>query len=146
MSFLSSLNISASGMTAQRRRLDVASENITNIDTTRTEKGGPYQRKMVVLQEQGNGSFTNAMNRAKGRTTVPKGVIVSQVVADEREGKMVYNPGHPDANEEGYVILPNVDLMKETADAMVASRSYEANITAFNAIKVMAQKALEIGK
>lgn len=146
MSFLSSLNISAAGMTAQRRRLDVVSENIANVDTTKTENGGPYQRKMVVLKEESNGSFRQALKNANASSRTPRGVIVSQVVSDQRESKLVYNPDHPDANEEGYVLMPNVDLVKETTDAMAASRSYEANITAFNAIKFMAQKALEIGK
>ncbi len=119
MSFLSAFNICASGLTAQRKRLDVASENIANIETTRTESGEPYRRKMVVLQEIGDNSSFRSMDN---------------------------NPEHPDADEDGYVQMPNVDWVKETIDGMSATRSYEANITAFNAIKLMAQKALEIGK
>lgn len=150
MAFLSIMNISASGMTAQRLRLDVAAENITNMDTTRTEGGGPYQRKMVVFQSKGADSFRNILRGAAvstdqaGQTT--GGVQVSQIIADERPFKSVYNPEHPDANEQGYVMMPNVDLLKETVDSMSASRSYDANVTALNAIKMMATKALEIGK
>lgn len=148
MSFLSSLNISASGMTAQRLRLDVASENIANIETTRTEAGTPYRRKMIVLEEKPN-SFRSALSRAmnnNGNSNGNAGVRVAEIVEDETALKAVYNPEHPDANEDGYVMMPNVDLIQETTDGMAASRSYEANITAYNAVKLMAQKALEIGK
>lgn len=147
MSFLSSLNITSSGMTAQRLRLDIASENIANIETTRTASGDPYRRKLVVLQAKED-SFHSALNRAqensaKGTTA---GVQATSILTDETALKPVYNPEHPDANEEGYVMMPNIDLIKETTDSMSATRSYEANMTAFNAMKLMAQKALEIGK
>lgn len=148
MSFLSSMNISASAMTAQRLRLDIASENIANIDTTRTEAGGPYQRKMVVLEAKNENNFRKIMLKTAGvsRQQNTGGVRVSEIVADTSPFKFVYNPDHPDADENGYVQMPNVDLIKETIDSMSATRSYEANITAFNAIKTMASKALEIGK
>lgn len=148
MSFLSSMNISASGMTAQRLRLDIASENIANIDTTRTEAGGPYQRKMVVLESKNENNFRKTLMNAAGisRQQSAGGVRVAQIVEDTSPFKSVYNPEHPDADENGYVQMPNVDLIKETVDSMSATRSYEANITAFNAIKMMASKALEIGK
>ncbi|WP_394523126.1 flagellar basal body rod protein FlgC [Lacrimispora sp. JR3] len=148
MSFLSSMNISASAMTAQRLRLDVASENIANIDTTRTEAGGPYRRKMVVLEARNENSFKRTLMNAAGRSLQQStgGVRVSQIMDDTSPLKSVYNPEHPDADEDGYVQMPNVDLIKETVDSMSATRSYEANITAFNAIKMMASKALEIGK
>lgn len=146
MSFLSSLNISASGMTAQRLRLDVASENIANIETTRTAAGTPYRRKTVVLESK-NDSFSQALMRAAGKSTgTNAGVRAAAVEEDQTALKPVYNPEHPDANAQGYVMMPNVDLVKETTDSMSATRSYEANITAFNAVKLMAQKALEIGK
>ncbi len=148
MAFLSAFDIAASGMTAQRLRLDVAAQNITNIESTRTEGGGAYRRKMVVFQAEDN-SFSSVMRRTMnlGRNDERNaGVIVTQIVDDETEMEMVYNPEHPDADENGYVTMPNVDLIKETTDAMAATRSYQANITAFNAIKLMAQKALEIGK
>lgn len=148
MAFLSAFDIAASGMTAQRLRLDVAAQNITNIESTRTEGGGAYRRKMVVFQAEDN-SFGSVMRRTMnlGRNDERNaGVIVTQIVDDDTEMEMVYNPEHPDADENGYVTMPNVDLIKETTDAMAATRSYQANITAFNAIKLMAQKALEIGK
>lgn len=146
MSFLSSMNICASGLTAQRTRLDIASENITNIQNTRTESGGPYRRKMVVFQAMdGNAGFKGKLNQAMGKNT-NAGVRVTGVVEDQRPFKTVYNPDHPDANEEGYVEMPNVDLLKETVDSMEASRAYDANLTALNAIKLMASKALEIGR
>ena len=133
MSFLSAFDICGSGLTAQRMRLDIASENITNMETTRTEAGGPYRRKMVVLEEIQENSFRSQFAKAEIRE-------------DQRDFIPVYNPEHPDAGEDGYVLMPNVDLVKETVDGMSATRSYEANLTMFNAIKLMAQKALEIGK
>lgn len=147
MSFLSSFDISASGMTAQRQRLDIAAENIANINTTRTAEGDAYRRRMVVLQEKLSVSFRSELQKRMGTESSEKGgVQVTQIVEDESDLKSVYNPGHPDADENGYVMMPNVDLVKETVDSMSATRSYEANVTAFNAIKLMAQKALEIGK
>ncbi|MGL5434408.1 MAG: flagellar basal body rod protein FlgC [Lachnospiraceae bacterium] len=149
MAFLSSFDISASGMSAQRVRMDIAAENIANIDTTRTAAGGPYRRKDVLFESYGSGSFEQAMRSAaagKGFISRSAGVRVSNIIEDDRELKRVYNPGHPDADAEGYVNMPNVDLLKETVDSMSATRSYEANVTALNAIKLMAQKALEIGK
>lgn len=147
MSFLSSLNISASGMTAQRLRLDVASENIANVETTRTEGGGPYRRKMVVLEAKDD-SFHHVLSRtmAADASRSRGGVRAAAIIDDETELKAVYDPDHPDADAEGYVRMPNIDMVKEMTDSMSATRSYEANITAFNAVKLMAQKALEIGK
>ena len=146
MSFLSSFDISASGMTAERQRLDIASENIANSETTRTASGGTYRRKMVVLEEVPSKSFRTKFNRLLNRTASEGGVKVTEIVEDQRDLNPVYNPDHPDANEEGYVMMPNVDLVKETVDGMAATRAYEANITAFNAMKLMAQRALDIGK
>lgn len=157
MAFLSALNISASGMTAERMRLDVASENITNLKTTRTEDGGPYKRKMVVFETVKERSFQDVLNGAArgvrdrngrqiGSIGSAGGVRVSEIVEDDRDFKPVYDPLHPDADVDGYVMMPNVDLVKETIDAMSATRGYDANLTAFNAIKTMASKALEIGR
>ena len=148
MSFLSSFDISASGLTAQRQRLDVAAENISNSETTRTASGGPYRRKMVVLQEipSTSTSFRSRFSRLMNQSASKGGVKVTEVIEDQRDLNPVYNPDHPDANEEGYVMMPNVDLVKETVDGMSATRSYEANITAFNAMKLMAQRAIDIGK
>ena len=148
MSFLSSLNISASGMTAQRLRLDVASENIANIETTRTASGEPYRRKMVVVEAKDNSfgtMYRQSLEKFENRGS-KGGVRATAVIDDKTELKAVYDPEHPDADENGYVRLPNIDLVKEMTDSMSATRSYEANITAFNAVKLMAQKALEIGR
>ncbi len=147
MSFLNALNISASGMTAERMRLDIAAENIANINTTRTENGGPYRRKMVVFEPIEDNSFASAFRSELSRqSSNGGGVRVAQIVEDPSDFRMVYNPEHPDADENGYVQMPNVDLLKETVDSMAASRAYDANLTAFNTIKTMASKALEIGK
>ena len=144
MSFLNSLNISASGMAAQKLRLDVAADNIANQETTRTAAGGPYRRKMVVLQAAGETGFRRILDSASADT--PAGVRAVRILEDETQLNPVYDPTHPDADENGYVQMPNVDLVKETIDSMSATRSYDANITAFNAMKLMMQKALEIGK
>ena len=149
MAFLGCFNISASGMSAQRMRMDIAAENIANIDTTRTAEGGPYRRKKVVLESYGNSSFDEALRKAAaggGIASSNAGVRVAGIVEDDRDFKRVYDPSHPDADGQGYVNMPNVDLLKETVDSMSATRSYEANVTALNAMKLMAQKALEIGK
>lgn len=149
MAFLSSFDISASALSAQRVRMDIAAENIANIDSTRTEGGGAYRRKDVLFESFGARSFKEALRNAsmgKGFAGRNAGVRVAGIIEDDREMKQVYNPGHPDADENGFVTLPNVDLLKETVDSMSATRSYEANVTALNAMKLMAQKALEIGK
>ena len=148
MAFLSSMNVVGSGLTAQQFRLDVISENVTNINTTRTEAGGPYRRKMVVLEEVGNQTtFQAAMARAQESAEAPQGgVRVAEIVEDPSDFKLVYDPTNPDANEQGYVEMPNVDLVKEIADAMAASQAYSANVTAFNVLKQVASKGLEIGK
>lgn len=147
MAFLNAMNISASGLTAQRARLDVTAENISNVSTTRTESGGPYKRRMVVFEPRNDGSFQEIFSRtAKEKYTGQQGVIISEIIEDESPFKSVYDPTHPDADENGYVMMPNVDLLKETIDGMEASRAYDANVTAFNAIKAMAAKGLEVGK
>jgi len=144
MSFLQSLNISGSGLTAQRFRMDVISENIANIDSTRTEAGGPYRRKMVVLTSAGD--FKNMFVKNLLEHETNGGVEVSDIIEDQSDFKLVYNPEHPDADEDGYVSMPNVDSLKETVDMMEAYRAYQANITALNTTKQMAVKALEIGR
>lgn len=143
MSFLQSLNISGSGLTAQRLRMDVISENIANIDTTRTENGGPYRRKMVVFTTSND--FKNMMIKNLNEYE-PGGVEVDEIIEDNSEFKLMYNPEHPDADENGYVNMPNVDSLKETVDIMEAYRAYQANVTALNTVKQMAIKALEIGR
>ncbi len=148
MGFLSGMDISASGLTAQRLRMDVIAENVANIDTTRTEDGTPYRRKYVVMEERG-GEFSRLLRQtsdrhiAKGQSSA--GVKVSEIGEDLSPGAPVHNPAHPDADENGYVQMPNVDMSQEMVDMISAYRSYEANVTAFNAYKDMAVKALEIG-
>ncbi len=144
MSFISALNISGSGMTAQRFRLDIVSENIANMGTTRTESGEPYRRKTVVFESTGN-SFYNVFNEVARSGETP-GVKVTEIVEDDSQLQAVFDPTHPDADEEGYIYLPNIDSVKEVADAMAATNAYSANVTAFNALKLMMQKALEVGK
>lgn len=145
MSFLSSLDIAGSGLTASRLRMDIISENMTNVDTTRTENGGPYRRKMVVYRPINGTSFQQMLD-GQIKKVRHAGVQVTQIVEDSSEFTPVYNPEHPDANEDGYVLMPNVNPVKETLDMMAATRSYELNLTAVNAIKTMASKALEIGR
>lgn len=151
MSIFHSLNTTASALTAQRLRMDVVSSNIANVDTTRAKqvdgKWQPYRRKSVTLTED-NGQFSSFLNAAMGKTnSTGNGVKVTKIKEDtETPFKLVYDPTNPDANEEGYVEMPNVDLLKEMVDLISASRSYEANVTVFNASKSMLMKALEIGK
>ena len=147
MDFLSSLNISGSGLTAQKLRMDVISQNIANAGVTRTENGTPYRRKMVVLSSINGDSFRDVLDRTNGTNAVKTGgVQVRSIVEDQSALVPVYNPNHPDADEEGYVMLPNVNTAQEMIDMMSASRAYEANITTFNATKAMILKALEIGR
>lgn len=140
--FLQSLNISGSGMTAQRLRMDVISENLANADTTRTAAGGPYRRKVAVLQEDTQTSFDSVL----GSVTQPAGVKVAAIQDDNSAFKLSYDPSSPDANAAGYVELPNVDTTTEMVDLMSTSRSYEADVTSFNAMKEIAQTALSLGK
>jgi flagellar basal-body rod protein FlgC len=122
----------------------VISENIANIDTTRTENGAPYTRKYVVLQEQ-TGSFSDVLSSSLQGGSSGGGVKVSEIGEDTTQGELVYDPTHPDANANGYVQMPNVDVSQEMVDMISAYRSYEANVTAFSAYKDMAIKTLEIG-
>ena len=154
MAFFSSMNIVGSGMTAQQARLDVISENITNMNTTRTESGGAYRRKITIMQsESGKNGFREAMSRAarKGHAISNRGfeqaggVKIVEIAEDQTEMPFIYDPTHPDANEEGYVEMPNITLVKEVTDAMAASQAFNANVTAFNALKQVVQRGLDIG-
>ena len=144
MAFLNTMSISASALTATRLRMDVITENVANINTTRTENGDPYRRKFVVFQERANDrSFASFFNRAR---KAPGGVRVIHIGKDMSEFKLDYDPAHPDADENGYVRLPNVEVVQEMVDMMAAFRAYEANVTALNVFKDMATKTLEIGR
>jgi len=126
--------------------MDVIAQNIANAGTTRTAAGGPYRRRLVVAQENsGISPFSRQLSESRGRLAVG-GVIAARVIEDPSSFKLVYDPGHPDADELGYVAMPNVDTVREMTDMISATRSFEANITAFNASKSMAMKALEIGR
>ncbi|MFF2448098.1 flagellar basal body rod protein FlgC [Neobacillus sp. NPDC058068] len=146
MSIFQSLSINGSALTAQRLKLDVVSSNIANANTTRGEfvngEWVPYRRKMVELAAGAPSTFDSILKQELN----PTGVRVNKIVEDQTPFKAVYDPSNPDSDEQGYVMMPNVDVTKEMVDLMATSRAYEANITAFNAGKTMLQKALEIGK
>lgn len=146
MGFFRSLDISASGLTAQRLRMDVISENLANISTTRTANGGPYRRRYTVFEQAGSPSFSSALQNAMDSGYSGAGVRVSAIQEDQSEFKLVYDPTNPDAGADGYVRMPNVNVETELVDMIGANRAYEANVTAMNALKSMAVKALEIGK
>ncbi|HET7629054.1 MAG TPA: flagellar basal body rod protein FlgC [Bacillales bacterium] len=150
MSIFQGINISASGLTAQRMRMDVISSNLANINSTRAKRVDgewvPYRRKMVVMEPIGQ-RFADYLQQASADAKpVGKGVKVSAIVEDDSPFKLVYQPNHPDADENGYVRMPNVDPLKEMVDLLSATRSYEANVTALNATKGMLMKALQIGR
>jgi len=136
------LRISASGMLAERLRMEVISDNIANAETTRTPSGGPYVRKMVSFEENLT-RFLDKDNKYKQRFN---GVKVSSISKDPSPFKKVYDPNHPDADKDGYVLMPNVNILNEMIDLITASRAFEANVTAFNTSKQMMMKALEIGR
>lgn len=147
MSIFSSFNINSSGLTAQRYRMDIISQNLANANTTRTEDGTPYRRKVVTFTEKNSQTpFSRVLNTATDRYS-GTGVKVSGVYEDTwNDMVMVYDPSHPDADENGYVTNPNVNIITEMTDMIDASRAYEANATAFNSSKAMALKGLELGK
>ncbi|HBG09965.1 MAG: flagellar basal body rod protein FlgC [Limnochordia bacterium] len=144
MSAFRIFRIAASGLTAERLRMDTIANNLANANTTRTPEGGPYRRQVPV--------FAPILDRAVRRGGSPKetfsggGVQVVGVVSDPSPPRLVYDPQHPDADAEGYVEMPNVHVVKEMVDLITATRAYEANITALNSAKSMAQRALEIGR
>ncbi len=150
MSFFDSMNISASGLTAQRIRMDVISENLANVNTTRATDGKPYKRKIVLFQERKElNTFEQALNKAvnaSAENSVGKGVRASRIVEDQTPGNRVYEPEHPDADKDGYVTMPNVNVVQEMVNMISASRSYEANLTAMNTTKGMLSKTLEISR
>ncbi len=153
MSIMSTLNVSASGMTAQRTRMDIIAQNIANVNTTRTDDNTPYRRQTVVFEERSgdNTNFEKALISAKTGVGYKKntgnGVKITHIVEDHvTPMKKVYDPSHPDADEDGYVTLPNVDTVTEMTNLIDANRSYEANVTAFNATKGMLMKALDLGR
>ena len=143
--FSTAMRLSASGLSAQRQRMNTISSNIANVNTTKTPEGGPYRRKDVVFE-----SMPDARNFGELVTSSPavdlQRVQVSDVVVDRKAPLLKYEPDHPDANEEGYVAYPNINLMEEMANMIQATRSYEANVSAMQATKDMALGAIEIGR
>lgn len=144
MDLLQAFRISATGLTAQRTKMNIVAENLANAETTRTDQGGPYRRKMLVLSEKPTERFRDLVGRMQEKDT---GVQVEEVVASQEDYRLVHNPSHPHADPDtGYVAMPNVDLLTEIADMMVARRAYDASITAISNTKSMILKALEIGR
>ena len=137
------MQISASGLTLERLKMDTISTNIANVNTTRTEDGGPYLKKEVVFEE----NLVDEKNKLTGKLERGSmGVKVVGIEDNQDNIKLVYNPDHPDADENGYVTMPNVNMVDEMIALINAQRSYEANVTALNASKSMLKKALEISK
>ena len=140
MNFLKLFEISSSGLYAQRKRMDVIASNLANLETTRTETGEPYRRKMVVMSTKPVKDFDQVLSSRL------EGVEIDDIVEDDAPFMKVYNPGPPDADEQGYVLKPNVALIAEITNMLVAKRNFEANVTAVRSTKQMALKALEIGR
>ncbi len=146
MGLFDAINAAGSALTAERLRMDVTAENLANAQTTRGAGGQPYRRKEVVLQEIPSGGFGSQLSAAMGAgANAPAGgVEVSGIVQDQTAGKLVYDPSTPDANAQGYVLMPNVDTVTEMTDLIDAQRAYEANVTAMNATKQMFTKTLDL--
>ncbi len=145
MSVFGAMNVSATGMTAQQTRVDIISQNIANVNTTRDADGNVYKRKTVVFAEKDFTCFSDVLGGATAN--IGKGVKIAKIVEDnETECRKVYDPSNPDADADGYVTYPNVNTVTEMTNLIDASRSYEANITSFNATKAMIQKAIELTK
>ncbi len=143
MDFLNILHISTTGLTVQRARMNVISTNLANMYTTRTTTGGPYRRQIVVLEPRLVEDFESILS---SETESLCGVTVAAIVEDPTPFRRMYSPGHPDADKDGYVYMPNIDVITEMTDMMLARRSYEANVTAIGSTKAMLLKALEIGR
>jgi flagellar basal-body rod protein FlgC len=145
MDFFDALNTSSSGLSAQRLRMNLISGNLANINTTRTQQGGPYRRMEPVFAAQAQSSSFEKILASQNADNLPQ-VKVIKIVEDQRPPLMKYDPQHPDADENGYVALPNINLMEEMVDLISATRSYEANIAAVKSAREMALKALEISR
>lgn len=145
MGVFDSININSSALTAEKTRMDVIAKNIANVNTTRGTGGLPYRRQMVLFKEKKGTPFSQYLSKYKNKFN-GEGVEISGIVDDSTPFKQVYEPGHPDADENGYVKKPNVEMVKEMVDMIDAQRAYEANVTAMNASKSMLMKTLEIGR
>jgi flagellar basal-body rod protein FlgC len=145
MDILSGMRVSASGMAAQQMRMNTINSNIANVNTTRTPEGGPYRRKEVVLESIPDAKSFGEILLNQPQRDVAR-VQVTDVVVDRKAPLLKYEPDHPDANEDGYVAYPNINMMEEMANMIMTSRAYEANVSAMNATKDMAMTALELGR
>ena len=145
MDILTGMRVSASGMAAQRMRMNTISSNIANINTTQTPEGGPYRRKDVVLESTPEAKSFGEILMNSPQKDIAR-VQVTDVISDQKAPHMKYEPDHPDANEEGYVAYPNINLMEEMANMIQATRAYEANVSAMHATKDMAMTSLELGR
>jgi len=145
MDFLTSMKISSSGLNVQRKLMETVSSNLANIETTRTPEGGPYRRKeLVVTALPLEDDFNEILKSELGGNVLQS--MITEIIEDQSEPRLVFNPNHPDANETGYVAMPNVDLMTEMVNLITSTRGFEANVTAMNATKSMAQRAIELGR
>lgn len=159
--FMDAIDISASGLRAQRIRMNAIASNVANVNTTRTKEGGPFRRQIaVLLSKEARTCFRDLLGEEKLRLTTTKPChlqpikgegglrnytgVEAEIVLDARPPKMIFDPGHPDADEFGYVAMPNIDIVTEMVNMISASRSYEANVTAINAVKAMARRAMDI--
>jgi flagellar basal-body rod protein FlgC len=147
MGLMQSMRISASALMAQRLRMDVVANNVANMNTTRTADGGPYRRQSVVFGEQGRDvAFRDFLGHARGAGRSGGGVEVERIHEDTTPPRRVHDPAHPDADAEGFVLLPNIDIVTEMTDLVGANRAYEASVTVLNATKALALSALRIGR
>jgi flagellar basal-body rod protein FlgC len=147
MGLMQSLRISASSLMAQRLRMDVISNNVANMNTTRTADGGPYRRQSVVFEEQGRDvKFRDFLQHANGDWKTGGGVEVNRILEDTTPPRRVHDPSHPDADADGFVLLPNIDIVTEMTDLVDANRAYEASVTVLNATTALALSALRIGR
>ncbi|SCG83457.1 Flagellar basal-body rod protein flgC [Proteiniborus sp. DW1] len=146
MKIFKSIDISATGMTAERTRMEIIAKNIANANVTRTSSGTPYRRQKVVFKQNETSPFSVYLSKYSNKLHNAKGVKVSEIIEDQTPFKQIYEPGHPDADDNGYVQMPNVDITTEMVDMISATRAYEANMSAINSSKNMALKALEIGR
>jgi len=145
MDFFSSMNVSSSALSAERTRMNLISSNLANANATRTPEGGPYKRKDAIFSATpAVNSFDRALDGATSKQV--RKVEVSEIIEDQNPPRLQYDPGHPDANPQGYVAMPNINVVEEMADMIGATRAYEANVTAVQAAKSMAMKTLEIGR
>ncbi|WP_352419594.1 flagellar basal body rod protein FlgC [Proteiniborus sp.] len=146
MKIFNTIDISATGMTAERTRMEIISKNIANASVTRTSGGTPYRRQMVVFKQNEATPFSNCLSKYSNKLLNAKGVKISAIIEDKTPFKQIYEPGHPDSDSNGYVQMPNVDITTEMVDMISATRAYEANMSAISSAKNMAMKALEIGR